>query len=287
MTTSKPRVTFMQRDGHTEHHTFTDGETVPVRVDWTPEDARGGLVDEWLDGAADEAHAEVTTRTRFIRDGDSTLGVLLTEEDYLEGRNAQHRINEDAYGHREQAYLPFVHAPNATTDRLIETEVLERVIKNFVQDKKGIELTDDDERTIHYLALAAAIEFRFDPDSRGIVPVMTPNRAADSGVVEYTWSFLYPTPVAGLYLRPEDDFIAGTGYILTAGSGYSLVGGFWERDYADELAVKLGTALPGLDWFRVRGADLTPEIKKTATQIIREHGTWRRDTPIQQDRSER
>lgn len=276
MTIPKPRYTGMRRTGHTEHHTFTDGATVPVRVDWTPEDARGGLVDEWLDGTADEAHAEAHAKHRIIRDGDNTLGVLLTQEDYLEGRNAQHRINEDAYGHREQAYLPFVHAPNATTDRLIETNVLERVIKNFVRDK-GIELTADDERTIHYLALAAAIEFRFDPDSRGIVPVMTPNRAADSGVVEYTWSFLYPTPVAGLYLRPEDDFIAGTGYVLVAGSGYGLVGGFWDRDYADELAVKLGTALPGLDWFHVRGADLTREIKKTAVQIIREHGTFRKE----------
>lgn len=281
MTTPKPRLNMMDRDGHTERYTFSDGETVAVRRDWTPEDARGGLVDEWLDGVADEAHAEATNAPRHIRDGDKTLGVLITEEQYNAGRNAEQRLNQDAYGHREQAYLPFVHAPNATTDRLIETEVLERVIKNFVQDKKGIELTDDDERTIHYLALAAAIEFRFDPDSRGIVPVMTPNRAADSGVVEYTWSFLYPTPVAGLYLRPEDDFIAGTGYMLVAGSGYGLVGGFWERDYADELAVKLSTALPGLDWFHVRGDDLTPEINKTARHIIREHGTWRRDTPTE------
>jgi hypothetical protein len=99
----------------------------------------------------------------------------------------------------------------------------------------------------------------------------------DSQVTEYYWSFLYPTPVAGLYLRAEDDIIGVTSYTVTTATGYAIVGGFYERDYADELAVKVAEAMPGLSWFTVRQGDLTTELKETAREVIREHGRWRKD----------
>lgn len=263
----RPRIISMTRDGHTENYTLSNGEKVSSRVDWTTADAAAGLIPEWLH------QAEVST-PRHIRAADGKLlGVLLTAEDYEEGRNAIRRVNQDAYGDDSTQYRPFVHSPTSSADRLIGTETLERAITNLLHGKDA-EIDADEERRIHYAALVAAIEFTFDADSRGLIPVMTPGRATDGTFQEWYWSFLYPTKVAGLFLRPDDDFIAGTNYTLVAGSGYTLVGGFWHREHAEALAVKIAEALPGLNWFTVGNGDLTTELKATATGIIREHGRY-------------
>lgn len=272
-TPTKPRLTRTHRDGHTEHYQFADGSTVSARIDWTLDDASVGLVDEWF-ATRDVGGA------RFIRGDDgTTLAVLISADEYDEGRNAIHRINEDSYGEKDDGYNPFRHHPAATTDRIINTDSLETIMRNLIHGKGTPEdaLTREERDRIRYTALLAALQFTFDPDSRGMVPVMTPGRAADSPATEYYWSFLYPTPVAGLFLRPDDHF-AGIEYTLTTGSGYAVVRGFWERDYADELAVKLGEALPGINWFTARnGDDLTSDIKNTMRDIIRAHGFWRKD----------
>lgn len=273
-TTPKPRMTSMHREGHTQHYTFSDGTTADARIDWTIDDARDGLVEQWLE-TRDVGGA------RVIRDDDGkALGMLVSADEYEEGRNAVHRINEDSYGQKDEGYNPFRHHPAATPDRIINTDSLETIIRNLVHGKGSSpeDLTRDERDSIRYASLVAALEFQFDPDSRGMVPVMTPGRASDSPTAtEYYWSFLYPTPVAGLFLRPDDHFV-GIEYTLTTGSGYTVVRGFWDRDYANELAVKLGEALPGINWFTARnGDDLTKDIKATMLGIIREHGLWRKD----------
>lgn len=266
-TEKKPRVVSMSREGHTEHYTLSNGEKVSARIDWTTADAAAGLIPEWLH------QAEVPTARRIRAADGKLLGVLITAEDYEEGRNAIHRVNKDAYGDDSTSYRPFGHSPTSFYDRLINTDGLERVMKNLIHGKDA-ELTKEQVDAIHYGALVAAIEFTFDPDSRGIIPVMTPGRATDGTVQEYYWSFLYPTGVAGLFLRPDDDLIAGTNYTLTGGSGYALVGGYWDRAHLEALAVKIAEALPGLNWFTVGPSDLTDDIKKTVTGIIREHGRY-------------
>lgn len=264
---TKPRVVSMHTEGNTKQYTLSDGREMSARTDWGIEDARDGLVAEW----AETRDIDVA---RVIRDDDGDpIGFLVTADEYREGRDAIRRINQDAYGDDSTRYRPFGHSPTATVDRLINTDGLERVMKNLIHGKDA-ELTKEQADSIHYGALVAAIEFTFDPDSRGIVPVMTPGRATDGNVQEYYWSFLYPTGVAGLFLRPDDDFIAGTNYTLVAGSGYTLVGGFWDRAHAEALAVKLGEAVPGLNWFTVGNRDITAEIKKTVTGIVREHGRY-------------
>ncbi|MCJ1709277.1 hypothetical protein [Microbacterium sp. VKM Ac-2923] len=264
---TKPRIVSMSRDGHSENYRLSDGREITSRIDWTPEDAASGLVDEWAD------QAEISTPRRIRTADGKLLGVLLTADDYEEGCDAIRRVNSDAYGDDSTSYRPFGHSPSSFADRLINTDGLERVMKNLIHGADA-EISKQDADSIHYGALVAAIQFTFDPDSRGLVPVMTPGRATDGTVQEYYWSFLYPTPVAGLFLRPDDDFIAGTNYTLTAGSGYTLVGGYWDKGHTEALAVKLGEALPGLNWFTVKNGDLTSEIKKTATGIIREHGRY-------------
>jgi len=273
-TPTKPRLTRSRRDGHTVHFEFDDGSTVPARIDWTLDDASVGLVDEWF------ATREVGG-ARFIRDDDgTTLGVLISADEYDEGRNAIHRINEDSYGEKDDGYNPFRHHPAATTDRIINTDSLETIMRNLIHGKDTPEdaLTGEERDRIRYAALVAALQFTFDPDSRGLVPVMTPGRATDGAITEYYWSFLYPTPVAGLYLRADDHYFTGSEFTLTTGSGYPIVRGFWEREHAEELAVKLGEALPGINWFTARnGDDLTTDIKATMADIIRAHGLWRKD----------
>lgn len=289
-TTPEPRYVGMHTEGEREYRRFSDGTTVGFRRDWTPDDAARELVVEWLnppvvvaaegDGAAAPvraAHREVAQQARFIRENGKTLGVLISAEEYEEGRNAIYRINEDAYGAKDEAYKPFQHAPQwPLPDRLINTDVLERIIRDAIHGKDA-DITREEQDKIHYRALVAALEFSFDPDSRGIVPVMTPGRATDGTTNEFYWSFLYPTKVPGLYLRPDDDIIGGTNYTLTCGSGYALVGGFWDREYAEELAVKLGEAMPGMNWFTLKQSDLTDDLTKTAVGIIREHGRFRKD----------
>lgn len=277
--TSTPRFTSMHREGDVEHHDFSDGSSVAVRVDWTPEEAAAGLVQEWLASVADTDHAQVAQRRRTIRDANGkAIGILLSPDEYEEGQQAISTINRDAYGHKGDQYAPFHHAPNATTDRIINTEVLERVITKIRHGsvEAAADLTVEEKRTIHYEALVAALSFSFDADSRGMVPVLTPGRVADSPTAaEYYWALLYPTPVAGLFIRADDAILGHIHYTLVAGSGYKLVGDFWEREYAEELAVKLGNAMPGLDWFQVTIGTLTTELKRTAVEIIREHGRWR------------
>lgn len=293
---TSPRNTGMSRTGDTEQHRFTDGSTLDVRVDWDVEDAIDGLVHEWLhpapqrdghDVEAHEAHRQTANLPRFIRDSDQKiLGVLVSEAEFREGRDAMHRINEDAYGSDATTYMPFIHAPNATTDRIINTDTLERVIKN-ARHGKDAEITREERDTIHYEALVAAIEFGFDADSRGLVPVMTPSRPADATWTEFHWSFLKPTPVPGLYLRIDDAIIAGVGYSLVSGSGFSLFRGMWEEDHANELAVKLAKALPGLNWFTVHSGAFTPELKKIAADVVREHGRFKPEVPTTPDLTER
>lgn len=281
------RTTGMSRDGDTEHLRFNDGSTVTARVDWTAEDAIDGLVNEWLHPTAmsaegdavelTDAHRRAANVPRFIRDADrKILGVLISAAEFEEGRDAIHRINEDAYGSDAGTYMPFVHAPNATTDRIINTDTLERVLKN-ARHGRDAEITREEQDTIHYEALVAALEFGFDPDSRGVVPVMTPTRPADSTWTEFHWSFLKPTPVAGLYLRLDDAIVAGVGYSLTSGSGFQIYGGMWDEEHANALAVKLAEALPGVNWFTVHNGAFTAEMKKIAVTVIREHGRYKAD----------
>ncbi|MEV8269130.1 hypothetical protein AB0P19_02210 [Microbacterium oleivorans] len=280
---TKPRPTSMHRDGDVEHHAFSDGSRLSVRVDWTPEDAATGLVREWLDGLTDTDHTQVAQQHRTIRDAaGKPIGYLISPDEYEEGQRAISTVNGDAYGHKGDQYMPFQHAPNATTDRIINTETLERIITKIRHGsvEAAADLTAEEKRTIHYEALVAALSFGFDPDSRGMVPVLTPGRVTDSPTAaEYYWSLLYPTPVAGLFVRADDAILGHIHYTIVAGSGYKLVGDFWEREYADELAVKLGKAMPGLDWFQVNNTTLTTELKQTAVEIIREHGRWRREPP--------
>lgn len=277
MTTA--RLTSMHREGDVEHHHFRDGSTVSIRVDWTPEDAAEGLVQEWLEGLSDTAHAHVTERHRTIRDENGkAIGILISPDEYEEGQRAISTINGDAYGSKGEQYMPFQHAPNATTDRIINTETLERVITKIRHGsfEAAADLTADEKRKIHFEALVAALGFGFDPDSRGMVPILTPGRASDSPTAaEYYWSLVYPTPVAGLFVRADDAILGHIHYTLLAGSGFKIVGDFWDREYVNELAIKLATAMPGVDWLQVDNTNLTSELKKTAVDIIREHGRWR------------
>lgn len=273
MTNTKPRVTSMNREGHTEHYTLADGSKRSARVDWTIDDARDGMVAEWF-----ESGIEVR---RTVRDEDGkTVAVLVSADEYEEGCNAIMRINDDAYERKDSTYTPFVHHPSGNMERLINTDALETVIRRLVHGKtaEADDLTREERDRIHYAALVAAIEFGFEPDSRGLVPVLTPGRAMDGHHTEYLWSFLYRTPAAGLFLRADDAIFGGIEYTLVTGSGYALVKGFWEREWAEELAVKLADAAPGINWFTVRNdGELTSEIKATLTGIIREHGFWRKD----------
>lgn len=274
---TKPRIVSMTREDHTNHYRLSDGQKVSARIDWTIDDARDGLVSEFIE------QAHVIDTPRAIRDADGKpIAWLVTHDELEEGHDAIHRINEDSYGRADQTYTPFVHHPSGNPERLINVDALENVIRRLVHGKTAepADLTKGENDLIHYAAIGAAIEFGFEPDSRGLVPVLTPARAMDGQFTEYLWSFLYPTPVAGLYLRAEDHIVGTIEYALTTGSGYTVVRGFWERDYADELAVKLGEALPGINWFTARnGDDLTTDIKTTMRDIIRAHGFWRKETP--------
>ena len=267
-----PAIRSMRREGHTEHYTLNNDQKVSIRVDWTVDDACTGLIEEWIETR------DLVDQHRVIRDADGEpVGVLVSAAEYREGRAAVHRINEDSYARRDERYMPFLHHPSGNTERLIDTDVLETVIKNLIHGKDA-EITDDQRDRIHYAALFGALEFGFDADTRGIIPVLTPGRAADSSATEYYCSLLYQTPVPGLFLRPDDQIMGGIEYTLTTGSGYALVRGFWDRDYADELAVKLATRFPGINWFTARnGDDLTIEIKDTMRDIIKQHGFWRKD----------
>lgn len=268
---------------------LSDGSAIVIREEWTVEDALEGVVREWLtptsaadvDGSPLEELTPEQQRaarvTRVIRDEHGNrIALLVDPEIFDEGEKALSQINADAYGEQGQQYRPFVHAPNATTDRLINTEVLERMIIR-VLERHGVEITDEIRKQAGYDALVGAITFSFDPDSRGLMPVMTPGRPMDGEASEWYWSLLYPSPVAGIFIRARDDVLGSTAYSLTSGSGWTIMSGFYEREYAEELAVKLASAAPGLDWFQVSIHSLTAELKATFTAIAREHGTWRKE----------
>lgn len=281
-TTNEPRFTGSHRPTRdTDHIRFSDGSTVTIRDRWTPEDARDGLLNEWLtptvelDGEPIEPqphhHRYIERARRIVDAAGNVLGVLIGEEEWEEGNNAIRTLNADMYGHKGEHYKPYIHAPNASPDRLVDTTMLEKSMVELVHG--DAEPSKEERDRIHMWALIATVEMALVPDSRGLVPVMTPNRASDSEHSEYLWSFLYTTPVAGLFIRP-DDTVWGIDYSLTTGSGFAILRGISDREHAEALAVKLATALPGCDWFTATEDTFTSATRETAIAVIKAHGRW-------------
>lgn len=284
-TTNEPRFTGSHRPTRdTDCIRFSDGTTINIRDRWSPEDARDGLINEWLTPAVEydgepiepqpHHHRYIERARRIVDAAGNVLGVLIGEEEWAEGREAIHTLNADMYGHKGEQYKPYIHAPNANPDRLIDTTQLERLMVNLVHG--DAEPTKEERDKIHMWAIVASVQIALLPDSRGIVPVMTLGRVADKGTNEYLWSALSVTPVAGLYVRTEHA-IWGEDYALTTGSGYTVIGGINDLAHAEALAVKLATALPGCDWFTATEDTFTAATRETAIAVIKAHGRWPRE----------
>ena len=284
MTTEKPepRLFYSHRPTRdTAHLHFTDNSRVTIRETWTIDDAADGLITDWLNPHVTRDDEQITPEAhhrraaerarRIVDSAGKVIGVLVSEQEWREGRDAYDTLNSDMYGQKFKDYMPYLHAPDATPDRLVDTTQLEKAMTKLVHG--DAEPTKEERDRIHMWAFVATVEMKLVPDSRGLIPVMTPARATDSAHHEYVWSFLYPTPVAGMFVRPNDT-VWGLDYALTTGGGYVIFAGIESRDHAEQLAVKLAEALPGCDWFTAREDTFTNETRQTAIDIIKAHGRW-------------
>lgn len=86
------------------------------------------------------------------------------------------------------------------------------------------------------------------PDARGVVPVRAWRARDDGAESEAYWSLAYVTPARGLFVRAGNPGLFGEEFAVVSGSGFVIRSGFVTRGAAEDYAVAVAAAVPGIDW---------------------------------------
>lgn len=274
------RFAGMEAHDGQERTVFTDGSSILIRTEYSPEQWAEAITDFATPPALPTGHPalDAAKRSRTILDASGApVGHLVSHEEYKEMRDAEHALADLAErargdGQPYTRYQPFVHAPDNTPDRLLPTDHLESLFAAAI----ALSPVDDEARAqalATMYAIDACLRTALDADDRGIVPIRVANGPMDAEITEYFWAFAFVTPVAGLYVRASEA-IFGPQYSVVCAAGYFLRNGFATRELADAFAVDIATSLPGVDWFLARPDQFTAESKSIVRDVIQRHPLW-------------
>ncbi|MGW0920174.1 hypothetical protein ACWD3J_14290 [Streptomyces sp. NPDC002755] len=240
-----------------------------------PLDKAHQALDEFLTGD-DAVDSRGNRYSRSVYDEkDNRIAVILSDEEYRTLSNG-HDAWEGSQEPNDAAdlppgYRPYIHSPNATTDRLLPHEPLHMPIAHAMFRRGFDELNDDDQSRVIGIAIACLLRTTFDPDTQGAVPILMWSHAGDDPEPRQYWHLAYKTDVDGLFLRASSNGFFGEEWAIVTGSGWRLAHGWWSKDDAARAAAAIARVLPYIDWMSADAAHFTEKSKAALKATVRRY----------------
>jgi hypothetical protein len=240
-------------------------------------------VTDFLDG--DRANDGRRITRNLLDDNQDCVAVILDPARHRELLDAEESWENSQepqdYADLPAGYRPYIHSPNATTDRLLPTEPLNTPLAHAIFGKPYDELDDKQQTKILGTAISCLLRTTLDPDTQGAVPILMWSHSVDDPEPRQFWQLAYKTDVNGLFLRAEANGFFGEQWQIVTGSGWKLFSGWWSREDAARAAAAIARVLPYIDWMSADSDALTPRSKKALAAVLRRysHVGVREDQP--------
>lgn len=250
-----------------------------------PLDRAHEALDQFLNDGDREHDGRRMSRTILDTDG-RALAVVLDSAHHRELLEAWHAWNDsqepEADADLPPGYRPYLHSPNASTDRLLPHEPLHDPLARGMFGKAYDDLEQGEKGRLIGVAIACLLRATLDTDTQGAVPVLAWSHTADDPEPRTFWQLAYKTGVDGLFLRAEENGFFGPEWAIVTGAGWRLASGWWSREDADRAAAAVARVLPFIDWMTATSEAFTAPSKKALAQTIRRY----RFTGVQEDVAE-
>jgi len=240
-----------------------------------PLDQAHEALTQFLNDSDREHDGHRMSRNIYDADGKKCLAVILDPARHRELLDAarswddsQEPIDDDT--DLPPAYRPYLHSPNATTDRLLPTEPLHSPLAHGMYGKPYNDLTQNEQDRVTGVAIACLLRTTLDADTQGAVPVLAWSRSSDDPQPRQFWQLAYKTHVDGLFLRAGANFF-GEEWAIVTGSGWRLASGWWSREDADRAATAIARVLPFIDWMSATTDSFTTRSKKALAATLRRY----------------
>lgn len=240
-----------------------------------PLDQANEALDQFLNDGDREHNGRRMTRNVLDAKGNDCLAVILDPAEHRELLDAWHAFNESQEPNEDSdlppGYRPYVHSPNATTDRLLPHEPLHTPLAHAMFRKPFEELDDIEQTNVIYVAISCLLRATFDADSQGAVPILMFSHDPDDPQPRQYWQLGYVTDVPGLYLRATENGFFGEEWAIVTGSGWRLFSGWWSRDDAARAAAAIARVLPYIDWMTATVDAFTDKSKQALKATVRRY----------------
>lgn len=240
-----------------------------------PLDKAHQALDEFLTGK-DACDHQGNRYSRHIYDAkDNGVAVILSDKEYRDLLNGYHAW-QDSQQPKDDAdlppgYRPYVHSPNATTDRLLPHEPLHQPLAHAMFRKPFEELDDIEQTNVTYVAIACLLRTTLDADTQGAVPILMFSHSGDDPEPRQFWQLAYKTDVDGLFLRATANGFFGEEWAIVTGSGWRLAKGWWSRDDAARAAAAIARVVPYIDWMSADPDQFTEKSRKALVATVRRY----------------
>ena len=238
-------------------------------------DKANEALDQFLNDGDRERNGRRMSRHILNAKGDAALAVILDPAEHRELLDAYHAF-QDSQEPKEDpdlpaGYRPYIHSPNATTDRLLPTEPLQTPLSYALFQKPFEELTQHERDRVTYTAISCLLRTTLDPDSQGAVPVLMLSHNDDDPEPRKFWQLAYKTDVDGLFLRATSNGFFGEEWTIVTGSGWKLFSGWWSRSDAARAAAAISRVLPFIDWMSATPDAFTEKSRAALTQVLKRY----------------
>jgi hypothetical protein len=240
-----------------------------------PLDRANEALDQFLNDGDREHNGRRMTRNVLDAKGNECLAVILDPAEHrelLDGWRAfqdSQEPNEDP--DLPPGYRPYVHSPNATTDRLLPHEPLHKPLAHAMFRKPFDELDNTEQNRVIGIAIACLLRTTFDPDTQGAVPILMLSHEGDDPEPRQHWQLAYKTDVDGLFLRATGNGFFGEEWQIVTGSGWRLFTGWWSREDAARAAAAIARVLPYIDWMSTTPDAFTAKSREALAQVVRRY----------------
>lgn len=240
-----------------------------------PLDKANEAFDQFLNDGDREHNGRRMTRNVLDAKGDACLAVILDPAEHRELLDAYHAFNDSQQPKEDPdlpaGYRPYVHSPNATTDRLLPTEPLHPALAHGLYGKPFEELDASEQGRVIGVAINILLRVTLDADSQGAVPILMFSHSGDDPEPRKFWQLAYKTDTDGLFLRAEANGFFGEEWQIVTDSGWRVASGWWARDDAARAAAAMGRVLPYIDWMSATPDAFTEKSKKALGGVVRRY----------------
>jgi hypothetical protein len=232
-------------------------------------------LDRFLNDGDRERNGNRMSRHILDAKGDATIAVILDPAEHRELLDAYHAFQESQQPKDDEdlpaGYRPYLHSPNATTDRLLPTEPLQAPLSYALFRKPFSELTQTEQDRVTGTAIGCLIRTTLDADSQGAVPILMMSHAQDDPEPRQFWQLAYKTDVDGLFLRASDNGFFGAEWTIVTGGGWKLFSGWWSRDDAARAAAAIARVLPYIDWMTATPDAFNDASREALGKVLRRY----------------